>query len=158
MESNIIIAGGTYSRLVNRIVGEVGVRFKEVDKYINCEVVWDTGATHSIILPTMIKKYSLVEFNKIEHPYLKGETLKQFKVDLCFTNNLNKIYFQNFILTEWDFNWKEHIVIGMDIIKLGFFYVSMKENKTNYGFSISEEMIRKINAKEISCCSFKINY
>ena len=141
MNDNILIIEGFWSGLKNRITSKIRVQFIDFGLDLNCRAVWDTGATHSFVLTKTVKKYNLAGFNEIEIPSRKDRKFGQYRTNLYLSN---KVYFRDFIVTEYDFSWKEDIVIGMDIIKLGRFFIDNDKNKTHFGFFLSKDIIEQI--------------
>lgn len=141
MNDNILIVEGFWSGLKNRITSKIKVQFIDSDLNLDCRAVWDTGATHSFVLTKTVKKYNLVGFNEVEIPSRKDRKFEQYRTNLYLSD---EVYFRGLIITEYDFSWKEDIVIGMDIIKLGRFFIDNDKNRTHFAFFLSKDIIGKI--------------
>lgn len=141
MKDDVIVAEVFWDGLINRIVSDIRVEFIDSKLDDKFRAVWDTGATNSIVLTRTIEEYKLIAFNKVELPFLKDRKFGQYRTNLYLSD---EVCFPNFTMTEYDFSWKEDIVIGMDIIKLGKFLIANDKDRTHFAFLLSKETIEQI--------------
>lgn len=143
MKEKLIITN-IWDGLTHQITSTIRVEFKDSSFDHNCKAVWDTGATHSLVLPKFAKKHELIKHDEIEVSFKKNTYWRRFRTKLYLTD---EIYFNDFVMTECDLDWDNDIIIGMDIIRLGNFYIINKEGKTHFGFSLSDDVIKNIKRK-----------
>jgi len=156
MNNDIKVVQILWNGFKRRIISEIKVEFIDSDLNFDCRAVWDTGATNSIVLPKLVDRHKLVQCGKTKVEGRGDEEFGQYRTNLHLSNMGESVCFKNFLIMEYDLKWKEEIVIGMDIIKLGKFFITNYKNKTHFSFLISRETIGQINNGNIPCCSFRI--
>lgn len=157
MENNfILIVEGFGNCLKRRVITEINLEFIDSDLKLDCRAVWDTGATNSYVLPKLLNNHKLVKCGKVKVKGRRNKEFNQYRTNLYLSNIGKGICLKNFLITEYDLKWEEEVIIGMDIIKLGRFFIDNDKNRTHFGFFLSMETIDQINNGNIPCCSFKI--
>jgi len=156
MKDDILVVAKSWNGFKRRIISEIKIEFIDSKLNFDCMAVWDTGATNSYVLPKLFENFNLVKFKETEIKNRKDRKFRQYRTNLYLSNTGVGICFKNFKITEYDFKWDEEIIIGMDIIKLGKFFITNYKNKTHFSFLISRETVDQINNGNIPCCSFGI--
>lgn len=104
-----------------------------------CEIestVWDTGATNTIISPSVVQALCLIPFDKTQIEGVGGVVNSYvYKIDLYIDKVLQ---FKNIEVLSGDIGDYD-LIIGMDIITLGDFVISNKEKKTWFSFRYPAE-------------------
>ncbi len=109
-------------------------------KVHNCTAIWDTGATSSMISASVAKKLNLCVTGKTRVSGVHGiEDTAVYYADLIFGNGF---VIPHVRMSEAADNGGFDILIGMDIIGLGEFYISGCSGKSlNVCFTISDSAV-----------------
>jgi predicted aspartyl protease len=99
--------------------------------------IWDTGATHSVISPNVVKACGLQSIGVQRVYHAQGEALnvKRFLVNLGLPN---RVGFPGLPVTLGVLK-NADVLIGMDIIGRGDFAVTNSNGKTKFSFRIPSE-------------------
>ena len=95
--------------------------------------VWDTGATNTVISPDVVEALGLKPTGKSSISAYGGivETCT-YKIDICFDNGYR---IQNLEVMSGDYSDYD-VLIGMDVITQGDFFISTVNGKTSFCFRI----------------------
>lgn len=96
--------------------------------------IWDTGASHSVITPHIVKALNLIPSGKTEVSGVNSkETRDTFIIDLGLPN---KVHVPNWRVTECEINSDRiDALIGMDIIQNGDFSIANGTGATIFSFA-----------------------
>lgn len=99
----------------------------------DCSAIWDTGATHTIIVPKIVTECKLIESGKIDVIGVNGqrERTSTYLVDIWLPN---RVCLPGIDVAVMSLSGNEDMLIGMDIINLGDFVVSNYNGKTIFSF------------------------
>ncbi len=102
-------------------------------KFLPYKAIWDTGATNSVIDKKIAEELGLIP-NGIRLVYHANgsERVNSYKVNIVLPNN---IMVQMVNVTEGDLNGAQ-VLIGMDIISLGDFAITHRNNGTVFSFQV----------------------
>ncbi len=123
-----------YSCLVDRPITKVRIYFIDNDLWLECNALWDTGTSHTLVADNLVEKYQL-KSNGVRKVLQAGgkepESKGCYLINLYLSKNLylNKINISSIKLTKAD------ILIGMDIIKWGNLLIENINNKTVFTFA-----------------------
>ena len=105
-----------------------------IPKMTNCKALWDTGATNTVISRDMAIKLGLIatSFAKSYHAQGYTDNIPIYYINICLPNGVSfsTLKVSEGILVGTD------VLIGMDIIKRGYFCICQKDNKTTFTFQI----------------------
>lgn len=128
-----------YNGVVPALITPVGINIAQITRkdknpqFTQVNALWDTGATHSVIIPRLAKYLGLVPIDKTTVTGVNSkEEVNVYLVDLLLPNNL---CFPNVKITESDFVGAD-ILIGMNIIQNGDFAIANAKGKTRFSFCI----------------------
>ena len=94
-------------------------------------LLWDTGATNSVITPKVVASLGLVPTGKITMTGVNSQTdSNTYIVDIILPNNLRV---KDVVVSEGNIMGCD-ILIGMDIIGIGDFSIANGNNKTLFSF------------------------
>ena len=126
-----------YNTLVNKVVTYAdlfAVSAQPPNKVLRIEAIWDTGATNSVITPDVARKLLL---SPIDTVTIIGVNSKgPAPVSLVHISLPNNVLLQSRRVTIASIGGSAEMLIGMDIISLGDFYISNYEQKTSFSFVI----------------------
>jgi hypothetical protein len=95
-------------------------------------VIWDTGATSSVITKEIVQRLSLIPTGMVNVEGVHGsKTVNTYTVDIYLPN---RVVVLNVPVTEAENITGAGALIGMDIIGMGDFAVSNYNNKTTFSF------------------------
>lgn len=99
------------------------------------KAIWDTGASHTVITPSIVKKLNLQPIGKVNVFGVNSQELKDtFLIDIALPNN---VIIPNVEVTESNINsTNSEILIGMDIIQIGDFAISNPNGTTIFSFCL----------------------
>lgn len=102
-------------------------------EFLPYKAIWDTGATNSVIDKKVAEELGLIP-NGIRQVYHANgsERVNSYKVNIVLPNN---IMVQMVNVTEGDLNGAQ-VLIGMDIISLGDFALTHRNNGTVFSFQV----------------------
>jgi predicted aspartyl protease len=126
-----------YSRPARSLAAEVRV-CKEYSgnpkESIPIRAIWDTGATSTVISPDVAGKINLVSFDKLGVYGVNSYT----EVDVSIVSIIlpNGIILRNKRITICRLPPAIDMLIGMDIISMGDFFLCNADNKTLFSFAI----------------------
>ena len=107
------------------------------------DALWDTGATCSVITPTIVKALNL---SPVSYTFMSGvsgiELAAQYYVDLELPSGV----IAGKVLTVEGTPLGCDLLIGMDIIGLGDFMVSCCKGTTHFGFRTPSEVSKEYMA------------
>jgi hypothetical protein len=96
--------------------------------------IWDTGATNSVVTPTIVKDLGLRQTGvKKVHAAGITEMRPTYLVDIYLPN---KVVVTGVEVTEATLTDSDDVLIGMDIITLGDFSITNANQKTTMSFRI----------------------
>ena len=111
---------------------EEGAVLKNVQA-IEYKGIWDTGATNSVITKKIIDELNLKPIGLVEVHHAAGKSFaNRYLVNIILPNN---VVIQSVAVTEGALIAMD-MLIGMDIITLGDFAVTNKDNRTTMSFRI----------------------
>ncbi len=122
-----------FGLVVDRVITRVTIEEIYNQCTFECLALWDTGTTNSILSDHIIKKYNLKtkEYGEIFLPgNLKPQNRGIYKINLCLSEN---IIIKNLRVGGLQIS-KVDMIIGMDIIKNGRFFLINRNNKTKLIF------------------------
>lgn len=133
---------GLSNRLITKAVVAEAFDPKKIDpntiKHIETDALWDTGATHSVITPKVVKDLGLKPVGKIQVSHGGGQT----EEDTYIVNVIlpNGVAISGVMMSEMkqvvdNFG----IIIGMDVISLGDFSVTNFRGKTCFSFRLPSQ-------------------
>ena len=95
-------------------------------------VIWDTGATHSVITPNVVTACGLksIGVQKVYHAQGVTDDVETFLVNILLPNNVG---FPGLRVTLGELVGAD-MLIGMDIISQGDFAVTNSNNRTKFSF------------------------
>ena len=104
--------------------------------------VWDTGATNTVISPEVVEALGLKPTGKSSISAYGGivETCT-YKIDLCFENGYK---IENLEVMSGDYSDYD-VLIGMDVITQGDFFISTIEGKTSFSFRMPAQGLQNID-------------
>lgn len=143
-----------YSGIVNTLITDVKVGASELmgprRDFTDAKAVWDTGATHSVITPSIVARLNLVPIGKRRVFGVNSSDIKDvFVVDIVLPMGVRVADIQ---VTESDINSGDaELLIGMDIIQAGDFSISNGTGKTIFSYCIPShrnpvDLVAKSNA------------
>lgn len=101
--------------------------------FLQHNALWDTGATASVISTEVVKQLGLAPISQCKTYHAQGESIVNvYLVDLILPN---KLRVKDVRVTEGRLNGFG-LLIGMDIINLGDFALTHKNNQTEFSFQI----------------------
>lgn len=104
-----------------------------VSGFLQHNALWDTGATASVISTEVVKQLGLAPISQCKTYHAQGESIVNvYLVDLILPN---KLRVKDVRVTEGRLNGFG-LLIGMDIINLGDFALTHKNNQTVFSFQI----------------------
>jgi hypothetical protein len=119
----------TYPCLMDRPIIKIKVYFIYDDRWLDCNALWDTGTTNTLISKSFVKKYNLTP--KYNAKVLSaGE--KEIKIGRRYLVNLflsDELYLKEIMISSFEMH-EADILIGMDIIKYGDLRIRNIDNKT----------------------------
>ena len=102
------------------------------NRIIHDKALWDTGATHTWVSKSLIKRLNLQPLGNVAAESLEGTgNYKYYRANLYLPNNVY-LFNQRVIEFKDDIDAKYKIIIGMNIISLGSFSI----NKTDAGIDM----------------------
>lgn len=105
----------------------------DVQKTLSYHALWDTGASGSVISKALAENLNLSPISKCRTYHAQGESIVNvYLVDIVLPNRLaiRGLKVSEGILNGFD------VLIGMDIITLGDFVLTNREDKTTFSFQI----------------------
>lgn len=97
------------------------------------KALWDTGATASVISTDVVNELGLSPISQCRTYHAQGESIVNvYLIDMVLPNHL---LIRNVKVTEGRLNGFG-VLIGMDIINLGDFALTHRDNKTVFSFQI----------------------
>ena len=126
--------------------GEIMHPYKKGTVYKTQKILWDTGATHSLLDEGVIKKLDLKPIGGASQTKAMGGTIRtcSYHIDIKLSHNFLPLY--RLVLGS---SIKESIevdfVIGMDIIRQGDFKITTNKKEENKVFTFSMERIDRNN-------------
>ncbi len=138
------------------IIDPTKTRYQNI-KYtpnLHIKVIWDTGATNSVITHNLIEKLLLEPTGQKIINHGGGQSTRNtYLVDIALPN---KVIIQDVTVTEGSISSGIDALIGMDIIGLGDFAVSNFEGKTSFTYRIpSKEKFDFVKAAKTPKTSIK---
>jgi len=124
----------------NELATEIGVSlpFKSEDEerpqniLLNKKAIWDTGAQCTVISPSISKELKLIPSGKVEVHGVNSKILSnKYVVNLFLPNGIIIPYVE---VAESDIGCD--VLVGMDIITLGDFTITNKNNITVFTFRV----------------------
>lgn len=114
-------------------IGFLDISESNAVKFNSYRAIWDTGATNSVIDKKVVEELGLIP-NGIRQVYHANgsERVNSYKVNIILPNN---IMVQMVNVTEGDLNGAQ-VLIGMDIISLGDFALTHRNNGTVFSFQV----------------------
>lgn len=105
-------------------------------KGFEVKAIWDTGATHTVITPSLVKKCGLKPIS-VAKVYNAGDK-KPRRADVYMINLQlpSKVGISSLRVTEGMLRGEPEMLIGMDVINQGDFAVTNKDGKTVMSFRI----------------------
>lgn len=99
----------------------------------NCNAIWDTGATCSVISNLVVQELNLKPIGKTQMFHADGQTtVNVYYIDILLPN---KVAFSALRVTEGKLN-NTDVLIGMDIISQGDFAITSAQGKTTFSFQL----------------------
>lgn len=132
-----------YSDKVNRVITDAMI-FEPFDpvvgpiestKSVKIKVLWDTGATNSVVTKETVSNLGLIPTGTVNVSHAGGDGMSStYVVNIILPNNVG---ITGTIVTECEnINNNFGAIIGMDIISLGDFSISNFESRTVASFRI----------------------
>jgi len=107
------------------------------NRIIHDKALWDTGATHTWVSKSLIKRLNLQPLGSTEAESLEGVgKYNYYRVNLYLPNDVY-LFNQRVIEFKDDIGSKYKIIIGMNIISLGNFSINRTDSGINMRFDIS---------------------
>lgn len=103
--------------------------------FVKVQGIWDTGATGTVITPTLVKKLGLESTGAAEVFGVNSvEIADTYYLDIILPN---RVLIQMVRVLECEINSGDcEMLIGMDLIQMGDFAISNGNNKTVFTFCI----------------------
>lgn len=129
----------TYGGVTNILVNEVSVHpyfdpasVKKPPTGKPCHVIWDTGATNSVITPEVVADLGLKPVSMTKVHTANGERVcNVYVVNIFLPNNVGMVGVN---VTETELSNGINMLIGMDVISHGDFAVTNTGGKTTFSF------------------------
>ena len=122
----------------------------EVPDIHEFNAVWDTGATHSVIAFSVIKRLGLTKINEMGNSTANG--MRMASVYLANIYLPNKVAIFGIEVIDGDIHGADAL-IGMDIIGHGDFAITHKSNKTTLSFQIPSshdiDFVKEIETQKV---------
>ena len=107
--------------------------YMEDKKCTPSSILWDTGATHSSLSPSIVQALGLKSVDTI---LVRGiNSSKQADVVIASIGLSNGLVIKNRRFSVNDIPGTD-VLIGMDIIMMGEFYIRNKDGKTQFSFAV----------------------
>lgn len=97
------------------------------------KAIWDTGATNTLISQRVVEYLNLTPYNKVLVSDNKGVAKSDTYLVHVILPTKDMVSNIEAILTD---NEDYDVLVGMDIISLGDFVISNKEDKSEFSFTI----------------------
>lgn len=135
-----------YSSMVNAITTPCGIskafdqqfydKINQHPPFMSCTAIWDTGANGSVISSQIVRALGIKPFRKARVIHAGGESV----VNTYLVNILlpNQVEIKTLQVTEGAFTDTD-ILIGMDIIAMCDFAISLPNGKNKFTFQIPSE-------------------
>lgn len=121
------------------------------------QAIWDTGATNSVVSPTVVQTCGLKPVGVVQVNTANGQRLSQVYVVSIFLPN--RVLINNVRVTEGTITGAD-VLIGMDIITQGDFVITNKNKKTLFSFqmpSVEEiDFVKQAQGQQTPVVSQKI--
>ena len=113
----------------------------------NFTAIWDTGATHTAISSSVVKKCKLRPIGMTKVSTASGVTTASvYLINIVLPNS---VAFSRIKVTEGEMGTGADVLIGMDIMKIGDFAVTNHNRKTVFSFKVpSTETIDFVNKNQ----------
>ena len=102
-------------------------------KGVETSILWDTGATHSSLSTRIVRELGL---KSVDRGLVRGiNSFKEVDIVIASIDFLNGWFLQNRRFSVNDIPGTD-VLIGMDIIIMGDFYISNSGGKTQFSFAV----------------------
>ena len=125
-----------YSHIMNEIITPVVIYSSHTapeGKCFKANAAWDTGATHSVITPEIVKQLGLISIDKKVVGGIGQEVESDVVVGTIILPNDTVLSERRFLVNVIP---DADVIIGMDIISKGDFNISNAKGKTLFSFVI----------------------
>lgn len=129
----------TNPNFVRAIVTDAEVSCPHVNnpnaEFVKTSALWDTGASNSVITPSLVSKLGLKPISQVKNRHAGGESIADvYMVDIALPNRL---VIPNVRVSKCaDQGDSFGMIIGMDIISLGDFSVSGQQQRRMVSFCL----------------------
>lgn len=121
----------TFDEISNRLFNELEINNGSLS--IKVRTLWDTGASNSCISSNVVRKLSLAPNEKVHNYSISG--VSECNAYIINIKLPNDILINDVLVPETQIDLQGFdVLIGMDIINLGDFYVSNFNGRTIFGF------------------------
>ncbi len=128
-----------YPGITRELLSRVGVRLARSagggDRFTDCQAIWDTGATGSVITAALAQRMNLVPTGKTTiHGVNSTSEVDTYFVDISLPNRL---FVPDILVSQGSFfGDKIDVLIGMNIIQLGDLAIANGMGRTFFSFAI----------------------